>query len=80
MQNVGFSHDAAHIYYRAVARSVSRLPRKQRSRDRLPRPAHSFAQNRSSADSRSCQLLAKEWVLNTGKLHPGCLPRNSVVK
>ena len=35
----------------------------------------------SSADSRaSCQLLAKEWVLNTDKLPLGGLPRNSVVK
>ena len=36
----------------------------------------------SSADSRraSCQLLAKEWTLNTGKLPLGGLPRNSVVK
>ena len=36
----------------------------------------------SSADSRRarCQLLAKEWVLNTGKLPPGGLPRNGVVK
>ena len=36
----------------------------------------------SSADSRraSCQLLAKEWALNTGKLHLGGLPRNSMVK
>ena len=35
----------------------------------------------SSADSRraSCQLLAKECSLNTGKLPPGGLPRNSVV-
>ena len=36
----------------------------------------------SSADSRraSCQLLAKNLALNTGKLPPGVLPRNSVVK
>ena len=36
----------------------------------------------SSTDSRraSCQLLAKEWVLNTGKVPPEGLPRNSVVK
>ena len=35
----------------------------------------------SSADSRaSCQLLAKEWALNTGQLPAGVLPRNSVVK
>ena len=27
-----------------------------------------------------CQLLAKEWTLNTGKLSPGGLPRNRVVK
>ena len=35
----------------------------------------------SSADSRraSCQLLAKEWTLYTGKLPLGDLPRNSVV-
>ena len=34
----------------------------------------------SSADSRraSFQLPAKEWALNTGKLPPGGLPRNSV--
>ena len=36
----------------------------------------------SSADSRraGCQLLAKEWALNAGKLPLGGLPRNSVVK
>ena len=36
----------------------------------------------SSADSirASCQLLAKEWTLNTCKLPPEGLPRNSVVK
>ena len=38
----------------------------------------------SSTDSRSyrasCQLLVKELALNTGKLPPGSLPRNSVVK
>ena len=36
----------------------------------------------SFADSRraSCQLLAKEWALNTGKLHLRDLPRNSMVK
>ena len=28
----------------------------------------------------SCQLLAKEWALNTGKLPPGVLPINIVVK
>ena len=28
----------------------------------------------------SCQLLAKEWALSTGKLSPGGLSRNSVVK
>ena len=28
----------------------------------------------------SCHLLAKEWALNTGKLPPGGLPMNSVVK
>ena len=35
----------------------------------------------SSADSRrtSCQLLAKEWTLYTGKLPLRDLPRNSVV-
>ena len=35
----------------------------------------------SSTGSRraSCQLLAKEWALNTGKLSPRCLRRNSVV-
>ena len=33
----------------------------------------------ASADSRtaSCQLLVKEWALNTGKLHPGGLPGNT---
>ena len=33
-------------------------------------------------DSRrgSCQFLEKECALNTGKLPPGGLPRNSVVK
>ena len=35
----------------------------------------------SSADSkRSCQLLAKKWALNTGKLPLGGFPRNSVVR
>ena len=36
----------------------------------------------SYADSRraSCQLLAIEWPLNTGKLPLGGLPRNSVIK
>ena len=36
----------------------------------------------SYADSRgaSCQLLAKEWALNTDKLSPGGLLRNRVVK
>ena len=35
-----------------------------------------------SADSRraSCQLLAKEWALNTDKLPLGGLAMNSVVK
>ena len=35
----------------------------------------------SSTDSRrtSCQLLAKEWTLYTGKLPLGGLPRNNVV-
>ena len=37
--------------------------------------AHSFVEKLfpSSADSRraSCQLLAKEWALNTSKLPPG---------
>ena len=28
----------------------------------------------------SCQLLAKEWALNTGKLALGGMPRNSMVK
>ena len=28
----------------------------------------------------SCQLLGKEWALNTGKLPQGGLPRNSVVR
>ena len=36
----------------------------------------------SSVDSRraDCQFLAKECALSTGKLPPGGLPRNSVVK
>ena len=36
----------------------------------------------SSADLRrvSCQLLAKEWTLNTDKLPSGGLPRNSVAR
>ena len=36
----------------------------------------------SSADSgrASCQLLAKEYALSAGKLPPGGLPRNGVVK
>ena len=41
-----------------------------------------FYASASSADSRRarCQLLAKEWALNTGKLPLGGLPWNSVVK
>ena len=36
----------------------------------------------SPTESRraSCQLMVKEWALNTGKLPPGGLPRNSAVK
>ena len=36
----------------------------------------------SSADSTtaSCQFLVEEWVLNTGKLPLGGLPRKNVVK
>ena len=36
----------------------------------------------SSTDSRGQvnQLMAKDWALNTGKLHVGGSPRNSVVK
>ena len=36
----------------------------------------------SSADSKrgSCQLLVKEWALDTGKLPPGSLPKNIVIK
>ena len=36
----------------------------------------------SFADSKRarCQLLEKEWALNTGKLLLGGLPRNNVVK
>ena len=49
-----------------------------------PRVWHCLLRNifPSFADSRraSCQLLAKEWPLNTGKLPQGGLPRNSVVK
>ena len=35
----------------------------------------------SFADSRgaSCQLLAKEWTLSTGKLPPGGLPKNVLI-
>ena len=33
-----------------------------------------------SSRRANCQLLAKEWALNTGKLPQGGLPRNSVVK
>ena len=42
----------------------------------------SWKKKPSSTDLRraSCQLLGKEWALNTGKLPPGGLPRNSVVK
>ena len=56
----------------------------KRSRDRPSHPAHSFVENlfASSADSGrvNCQFMAKEWALNTGKLPPGGLHRNSVVK
>ena len=50
-------------------------------RDRPSHPAHSFVEIilPSSADS-SCQLLVKEWALDTGKLPPGDLLRNSVVQ
>ena len=48
-----------------------------------PRIRHMFLWKNipSSADSRraSCQLLAKEWTLYTGKLPLGGLPRNNVV-
>ena len=67
-----------------VARSLACPLRKQWPHDLSSRPAHSFVEKQcpSSADSRrtSCQLLAKEWALNTGKLPPGGLPRNSMVK
>ena len=46
-------------------------------------PAHTFMEKfPSSTDSRreSCQLLAKEWAPNTGKLPLVGLPRKSVVK
>ena len=35
-----------------------------------------------SADSRitGCQLLAKEWAISTGKMPPGGLLKNRVVK
>ena len=41
----------------------------------------SIKPNHKSSDSRRayCQLLVKEWALNTGKLSTGGLPRNSVV-
>ena len=51
---------------------------KQRSRDLPLRPAHSFMEKIPfSADLRraSCQLQAKEWALNTGKLPPVGLPK-----
>ena len=50
-------------------------------RDRTSHPAHSFVEIilPSSADS-SCQLLVKEWALDTGKLPPGGLLRNSMVQ
>ena len=45
---------------------------------RSSRPAHSFVEKcfSSSADlwRASCQLLAKDWTLDTGKLPPGGLP------
>ena len=37
---------------------------------------HSFAGSRTA----SCQLLAKEWTLNTDKLPPGGLPSKRVVE
>ena len=57
----------------AVARSVACLRSGTFFREK---------QNPSSADSRraSCQLLAEEWALNTGKLSPTGLPRNCVAK
>ena len=67
-----------------TARLVAFSVRKQRSHDCFSRPAHSFVEKEfpSSPDSRraSCQLLAKEWALNIGKLPLGGLPRNIVVK
>ena len=64
--------------------SVDACPR---SRDRPARHRHILSlivfHSKTFADSRraSCQLLAKKWVLNTGKLHPrGLSGRNSVVK
>ena len=57
----------------AVARSVACLGSGTFFREK---------KNPSSADSRraSCQLLAEELALNTGKLPPRGLPRNCVVK
>ena len=53
-------------------------------RDQPTHPAHSFSGEYFpfSTDSRraSCQLLAKEWTLNTGKVPPEGLHRNSLVE
>ena len=45
-----------------------------------PQAHYSVHINDVSYTGTSCQLLVKEWTLNTGKLPPGGLSRNSVVK
>ena len=68
-----------------VARAVVRLLRKQRFRDRPMHTAHSFVEKKFpltliQEEQVVCQLLAKEWALNIGKLPQGGFTRNSVVK
>ena len=64
----------------AVVRSAECPLCEQCFQDRPSRPAHSFFEKNPDSRRASCQLLVKEWALNTGKLPPEGLPRNSVVK
>ena len=67
----------------AVVRSVACPLLNHWFRDRPPPSAQYFVESfSSSVASRrtSCQLLRKEWTLNTGILTPGGWPRNKVIK
>ena len=65
----------------AEARSVMRpLRLKVDPRSTVSSPARSFVNLFATSRRASFQFLAKECALNTGKLLPGGLPRNRVVK